>query len=281
MTSILRSTILLSWCCVSLVAFASDNQRDIERNVQQTYIGHLLSLKSPSVADHLHFKPDGQLAGSLIPGPWTTSGIFQVIKVAIKANHLELEGDRVVIGWRVDQTPTLLPVVTGRKVRVTLESDVPIADVGQVTQMLVRVFDKGNIDNRIANYWKPNPAAIEFFGKPVKSRAPEEVLGVLEGDRIVRGSSYGAVNPPRPLYDPDPEYTNEGKSKRVEGTTILRMVVNENGLPEIIEIAKSLGGGLDVRALEAVSTWRFAPATMKGKPVPVMISVEMSFRLGV
>jgi len=60
---------------------------------------------------------------------------------------------------------------------------------------------------------------------------------------------------------------------------VLRLVVNENGLPEIIEITKNLGDGLDLAALDAISQWRFQPAKMNGTPIAVLISVEVNFRL--
>jgi TonB family protein len=57
------------------------------------------------------------------------------------------------------------------------------------------------------------------------------------------------------------------------------IVVNEKGLPEILEVVKGLGEGLDVKALEAVSEWRFRPGNRDGEPVSVMFNVQMTFRL--
>jgi outer membrane biosynthesis protein TonB len=57
------------------------------------------------------------------------------------------------------------------------------------------------------------------------------------------------------------------------------VVVNEKGFPEILEITKGLGEGLDIRALTAVAGWTFKPAMKNGEPVAVLIHVQMDFRL--
>jgi TonB family protein len=65
----------------------------------------------------------------------------------------------------------------------------------------------------------------------------------------------------------------------VEGTAVLMAVINEKGIPEVVEIVRSLGDGLDTEALAAVTGWRFRPAMKKGEPVAVAITVEVRFRL--
>ena len=60
---------------------------------------------------------------------------------------------------------------------------------------------------------------------------------------------------------------------------ILWLVVGADGLPHHLRVARSLGMGLDEKALDAVRLWRFQPATLNGQPVAVEINVEVSFRL--
>ncbi len=267
---------VLLLCGISVLAFGSDNQKEIERGLREAYLGHFLSLKSPSYSDHLRFRPDGASEDAIKPAPWTTFGLFQVTKLSVKKDRIEIEGDHLVIAWRAEQTPYLLPLVIGKKLKITLESYAPISDTDQTTQMFKRVFDHGNIDRRIAAYWKPDASAIAAFRKPGNTH---EEYGVLEGNRKVFGVKAGIVSPPRPMYDPDPPYTDAARKDKLQGITVLRLVVNENGLPEIIEITKNLGDGLDLAALDAISQWRFQPAKMNGTPIAVLISVEVNFRL--
>jgi TonB family protein len=89
----------------------------------------------------------------------------------------------------------------------------------------------------------------------------------------------GGVSAPRAVYSPDPEYSDEARKAKYQGTVILWMVVGPDGRAHDIRIARSVGMGLDEKAIEAVRTWRFEPARKDGQPVSVQINVEVSFRL--
>ena len=87
------------------------------------------------------------------------------------------------------------------------------------------------------------------------------------------------VKPPRPTYSPAPECSEEARSSRVQGAVMLGIIVTSAGRPTHIRVLQSLGSGLDEKAVEAVSQWKFKPATKDGKPVAVEIAVEVNFNL--
>jgi periplasmic protein TonB len=89
----------------------------------------------------------------------------------------------------------------------------------------------------------------------------------------------GGVSAPKAIYAPDPEYSEEARKAKFTGTCVLWLVVGPDGRPKDIRIARSLGLGLDEKAIEAVRSWKFEPAMKDGKPVAVQINVEVSFRL--
>jgi protein TonB len=89
----------------------------------------------------------------------------------------------------------------------------------------------------------------------------------------------GGVSSPRPLDTPDPEYSEEARRAKYQGTCLLWLIVGPDGRPHDIKVARSLGMGLDEKAMEAVRNWRFEPAMKDGKPVAVQINVEVNFRL--
>ena len=89
----------------------------------------------------------------------------------------------------------------------------------------------------------------------------------------------GGVSAPRVIFRPDPEYSEEARKAKYQGTCVLWLVVGPDGKPRDLRIARSLGLGLDEKAIEAVKTWKFEPAMKDGKPVAVQINVEVSFRL--
>jgi periplasmic protein TonB len=89
----------------------------------------------------------------------------------------------------------------------------------------------------------------------------------------------GGVSAPRPIYSPEPEFSEEARKAKYQGTCTLMLVVDANGRPTNIRVANSLGMGLDEKAIEKVKTWRFEPAYKDGHPVAVEIALEVDFHL--
>ncbi len=89
----------------------------------------------------------------------------------------------------------------------------------------------------------------------------------------------GGVTAPRPIYAPDPDYSEEARKAKFQGTVVLWMVVGPDGRPRDMRVARSAGMGLDEKALEAVRTWRFEPGRKDGQPVAVLVNVQVNFRL--
>jgi TonB family protein len=89
----------------------------------------------------------------------------------------------------------------------------------------------------------------------------------------------GGVSAPRALETPDPEYSEEARKAKYQGTCVLWLIVGPDGKPRDVKVARALGMGLDEKAIEAVRNWKFEPAMKDGKPVAVQINVEVNFRL--
>jgi periplasmic protein TonB len=89
----------------------------------------------------------------------------------------------------------------------------------------------------------------------------------------------GGVSPPRQIYAPEPEFSEEARKAKFQGTCTLALIVGIDGRPSDIRVVSSLGMGLDEKAIEAVSHWKFEPAMKDGHPVRVPIEVEVDFHL--
>ena len=89
----------------------------------------------------------------------------------------------------------------------------------------------------------------------------------------------GGVSAPVPIFKPEPEYSEEARKAKFQGTVMLAIVVDIDGKAKNILVVRSLGMGLDEKAIEAVAKWRFKPGYKDGKPVPVKANVEVNFRL--
>ena len=89
----------------------------------------------------------------------------------------------------------------------------------------------------------------------------------------------GGVSAPRAIYKPEPEYSTEARQAKYQGTVVVSLIVGSDGKAHDVRVARSLGMGLDEKAIEAVQQWRFEPAMKDGRPVAVAVNVQVSFRL--
>lgn len=89
----------------------------------------------------------------------------------------------------------------------------------------------------------------------------------------------GGVSPPRVIYQPEPEFSEEARKAKYQGVCTLGLIVGADGRPSNIRVLSSLGMGLDEKAIEAVKNWKFEPAMKEGHPVRVEIAVEVDFHL--
>ena len=87
------------------------------------------------------------------------------------------------------------------------------------------------------------------------------------------------VTAPRAIYDPEPEYSEQARRVHFQGMVVLSIVVDQTGHARDIRVARSVGMGLDEKAIEAVKKWKFEPGVKDGHPVAVGVNIEVNFRL--
>jgi len=87
------------------------------------------------------------------------------------------------------------------------------------------------------------------------------------------------VSPPRVIFQPEIEFSEEARKAKYQGTCVLALVVDAQGRPTNIRVTSSLGMGLDEKAIEAAKKYRFEPGTKNGHPVAVEIALEVDFHL--
>jgi periplasmic protein TonB len=98
----------------------------------------------------------------------------------------------------------------------------------------------------------------------------------------IGGGAYsigGGVTGPRVIYAPEPEFSEEARKTKHQGTVVLWLIVGADGRTRDVRVLQSLGMGLDEKALEALRHWRFEPGQKDGIPVAVQVNVEVNFRL--
>ena len=90
----------------------------------------------------------------------------------------------------------------------------------------------------------------------------------------------GNVQKPVTIHEVAPQYTEEARKARIQGSVILQAIIDKGGDVERVEVLKGLPIGLSEASVEAVKQWRFEPATLDGKPVKVYFNLTINFRLG-
>lgn len=90
---------------------------------------------------------------------------------------------------------------------------------------------------------------------------------------------WRGVTPPVVIHRVEPDYPDEARKARFQGSVLVYVEVDEQGRIRSIRVEKPAGLGLDEKAIEAVKQWRFRPATRDGRPVAVPARIDVSFHL--
>jgi TonB family protein len=98
-------------------------------------------------------------------------------------------------------------------------------------------------------------------------------------DGPLRPFSKAYDKPPIATYSPAAEFSDEARRKKIQGTVMVSALVTEEGLTTDLRVEKSLGYGLDEKALQCVRKYRFQPAIKDGAPIAARVMVEVNFRL--
>jgi periplasmic protein TonB len=108
---------------------------------------------------------------------------------------------------------------------------------------------------------------------------PSDGPGAGVGPKGIYPAGRMGVTVPQAIYSPEPSFSDEARKAKQQGVVQLLVVVGKDGRTYDIHVSQSLGMGLDEKAVEAVSRWRFKPATLNGQPVATQIAIEVDFHL--
>jgi TonB family protein len=168
----------------------------------------------------------------------------------------------------------------------------------QADAALSRVFltPQDDFAGLVPDYWKPCVLA-GLIGKSAKCHFSSELLAIpgvaipvespsvskpaIEAPPSASNSPVfrkgSGVSPPRPVFTPEPKFTEVARKAKLSGVVTLGLVVDNAGRPVHVHILDPMGCGLDAEAVHIMETWRFEPAKKDGEPVAVEIEVEMDF----
>lgn len=267
-----QATLLI--CAASVPAWSQENQ--VQRDLNSEFKGKTLLLRHFYENYDLEYDAHGDVVGDVKPSPWTLAYV-KIAKVLVTSHGIEIMGNRKG-AWYRGEKPDMQELGKQR-----IHVSMPISDSDSsatLRPIFKRIFLDADEDLRpmVPECWQ------SYFGGRDPETRSEAWRGMLEKDndppivKKVDGASFSGISAPRITFNPDPNYTKVAASNHVEGTSVLRTVVNANGMTSHVAVARPLGMGLDEQAVLAVSQWKFQPAKRDGVPVRVQIAVEVSFR---
>jgi TonB family protein len=105
--------------------------------------------------------------------------------------------------------------------------------------------------------------------------APRRFVKTLDGPRPIGET----VKPPTKIRDVRPQYPASAQQSAQQGTVVAEAVISEDGCVIEAEVTRSVATSLDVEAILAVSQWQFTSTLLDGRPVPVIMTVSVNFKL--
>jgi TonB family protein len=99
------------------------------------------------------------------------------------------------------------------------------------------------------------------------------------GPKIAQANSGPATTPVEITFKPNPIYTDEARSLKLEGEVLLEVMFGANGSLHVNRVVRGLGHGLDEAAIAAANKMRFKPALRMGQPVDSTAIVHVTFQM--
>jgi TonB family protein len=281
-------------------AYAAD---DLEQSLRSRYGNKTLVLRGFYHADKLNYDSAGMLAGNLRVGDWTVDGVVHVTSINVSDRRLTIHADRLTLIYdghalAFQTSGNKKPKRTSRlRIETELDAGAVTAEKGQALLAKIFLTPPDRLADIVPDYWKSCVlAASANLGKDryTACRFGQELAAVpgvsqsgQDQDKELATKIAGAplvrigkgVTPPRVRSAPSPEFSTEARELHYQGTITLWLVVDTDGKPRNISIAKPLGMGLDGKAVECVEKWRFDPAQRDGQPVAVEMVVQVDFHL--
>lgn len=227
------------------------------------------------------FDSQGKPFNSQASGPFAYSAI-KIKKVQESRTGLEIKGDRVALVYQTaSESPSLsdirlIPLKEPVEITIAVDPSSPEAIDNAIEKAFAFSLESALAGKSPADE-KADLYTIAATAPPDEKPGSSAPASIFQGG--IRKVGDG-VSPPKLVHAVDPYYPKKiGKKLHIQGHCVLSLVVDTNGMPNHIRVAQPLNPVLDMNAITAVSQYRFEPALYQGKPVPVLINIQVSYRI--
>jgi hypothetical protein len=255
---------------LSSVSVAQTNSA-LQDEMRSMLVNKVIILGAPLVGPDLKFEVSGKPVGDPQLGVWTIDSAIQTTALSLTDSSLEMDATRVIITPGKDGGD-ILPLLSDRKVHISLAIKPPIKDKGQIMESLGLVFSTKDLKDKMNAFWKP-AAPFDKNCKAILKEHADGVVGTLNGtDPVYACLKSNVVTPPKKTTAPGPVGPDK---KAIAGNAILAVVIDQNGTPAVLNVFKANDQAYTLAALNAMSQWKFKPATKDGKPVAYLSYIEL------
>jgi TonB family protein len=162
-----------------------------------------------------------------------------------------------------------VPVAVGQSLEIAIQScveDIEDSAGGKSSRLHMRTLPEQKLG---VPAHSQHEAVLSSSTLPWKN--PGSVVSLKE--------PHPKTTPPVAINTVTAQFTDEARKTHLNGTCLITLIVDPQGMPEDIRLIKGVDPGLDRNALIAAGQYRFKPALRDGEPIPVQISVEINFRM--
>jgi len=291
---------------------------DFQQKLREQYQGKTFLLRGFYRGESLLYGSIGELITNASSGDWTSDGFVTIDSVDASGDRIVMNATRQLVIVK-EQEFHFLPALRKDSNEKHKKPEVVVIELNigtnnpsseQIDSALSKIFltSHDQLPDVVPEYWRNCLLqgllrkiqfcrfSPEIISAPGIALAEENVSSASSSftsystphgdDLYLKGSPDqktfrigSGVKPPQILGQPEPEFSDAARHVKYQGTMTIGMIVDKDGVPRNLQILSPLGSGLDAKAIAAVGTWRFKPATKDGEPVAVQIAVEVDFHL--
>jgi|GEM_PF-897859 len=279
---ITRTSAILLTCLLALSAAAQDAAHTFRNAV----VKHELYLRDFSADSQVRGHWDAA-ANTLVMDTAKIHSlvVFRAKSAKVKSDGFEIKGDSQTL---VRDTATHF-ALSPDKAPMTIWLDLSGADMNTVLPVLFSKLFYADQAEALAGLPKiyqrilPMKANDKCCGELPRSPRPPSTCDCADPGLSQCMAHDGAppkgAKPPHVIYQVDPAFSEKARRARFSGKVQIGFTLDTAGIPHDLWIIRRAGMGLDDQAAEAVSQYRFAPATCNGNPIPTSLSVDVNFTI--
>jgi TonB family protein len=244
--------------------------RDRTLESAESLVGKALFLRGFYLANDLSYNASGVVTGAPKVGDWTVAAV-NVLKASRRGpDEIELDGVRAAIRYNADQHQFERHPLNDEKMRILVKVDGDEHGFERAVQGMFAVGIDPALQRAMPAYW-------QHYFNPGLEWPTDGLNGVAVYPTFGMPNQPKDVDPAKAEHKVDAKFTGFAEKDKVRGTVLLQLVVDAEGVPRRISVARPLGYGLDESAVEAMAKWRFSPGVREDKPVATGIVVAQDF----